>query len=292
MEETATIQSALKFYLQNEGLTIQQFSRISGINEDMLGRILNGNPSDLMEQLEQITAGMDLIEGWLDKQRHSEQLEEARSTLEQIEKWAAANTYLDLIVSSETQSIPEYIDFISAQEEDVYTVLFKMLQTANRHRINIDDLLDRFASYFPEQKHGFRVAINQQAMSETYVTFLTELAIYQLRQHRCEGIHLILQCLDFSIRINSEINIMECVNVFERFKHQAGWEAKQEFMDLLGKSNMIQFCLEMERQRLYQMVHQYGGMWNPNVIRQSMVLDEIINNYNKLNTERKEKNPI
>ncbi|MCJ8010231.1 aspartyl-phosphate phosphatase Spo0E family protein [Paenibacillus sp. KQZ6P-2] len=67
-------------------------------------------------------------------------------------------------------------------------------------------------------------------------------------------------------------------------------------MDLLKKSNATECLLEIERQRLYEMADQYGDIWNPNVIKQSMILDEIINNYNKIyhkmNIDKKHKNPI
>ncbi|MBB6020976.1 hypothetical protein HNR77_002057 [Paenibacillus sp. JGP012] len=42
----------------------------------------------------------------------------------------------------------------------------------------------------------------------------------------------------------------------------------------------LQKCIENARQRLYQMANQYTNLQHPEVIRQSMVLDELINEYN------------
>ena len=42
----------------------------------------------------------------------------------------------------------------------------------------------------------------------------------------------------------------------------------------------FQECIEKARQRLYQMANQYTSLQHPEVIRQSMVLDELINEYN------------
>ncbi|WP_434749338.1 aspartyl-phosphate phosphatase Spo0E family protein [Paenibacillus amylolyticus] len=42
----------------------------------------------------------------------------------------------------------------------------------------------------------------------------------------------------------------------------------------------LQECIEKARQRLYQIANQYPNLWHPEVIRQSMVLDELINEYN------------
>ncbi|MEI2283420.1 MULTISPECIES: aspartyl-phosphate phosphatase Spo0E family protein [Paenibacillus] len=42
----------------------------------------------------------------------------------------------------------------------------------------------------------------------------------------------------------------------------------------------LQECIENARQRLYQMANQYTSLQHPEVIRQSMVLDKLINEYN------------
>lgn len=42
----------------------------------------------------------------------------------------------------------------------------------------------------------------------------------------------------------------------------------------------IQECIEKARQRLYQIAKAHKELWHPEVIRQSMVLDELINQYN------------
>lgn len=43
----------------------------------------------------------------------------------------------------------------------------------------------------------------------------------------------------------------------------------------------IQKRIEGARNKLYLMERQHGGLLHPNVIRQSMRLDELINQYNK-----------
>jgi hypothetical protein len=44
---------------------------------------------------------------------------------------------------------------------------------------------------------------------------------------------------------------------------------------------IIQKRIEGARTKLYLMERQHGGLMHPNVIRQSMRLDELINQYNK-----------
>lgn len=43
----------------------------------------------------------------------------------------------------------------------------------------------------------------------------------------------------------------------------------------------IQECIEKARQRLYQIANSHTELMHPEVIRQSMILDELINEYNK-----------
>ncbi|WKL03899.1 aspartyl-phosphate phosphatase Spo0E family protein [Paenibacillus amylolyticus] len=54
----------------------------------------------------------------------------------------------------------------------------------------------------------------------------------------------------------------------------------------------IQECIEHAQQRLYQIAAQYAELWHPEVIRQSMVLDELINEYNNATRGRTNSNQL
>lgn len=54
----------------------------------------------------------------------------------------------------------------------------------------------------------------------------------------------------------------------------------------------IQESIEHARQRLYQIADQYAELWHPEVIRQSMVLDELINEYNNATRGRTNSNQL
>lgn len=49
----------------------------------------------------------------------------------------------------------------------------------------------------------------------------------------------------------------------------------------MNKPELIQKKIEGARTKLYMMERQYGGLLHPNVIEQSMRLDELINKYNR-----------
>ncbi|PYE42795.1 aspartyl-phosphate phosphatase Spo0E family protein [Paenibacillus barcinonensis] len=49
---------------------------------------------------------------------------------------------------------------------------------------------------------------------------------------------------------------------------------------MVRNSKTLQECIEKARQRLYHIASQYTDLQHPEVIRQSMELDELINEYN------------
>ncbi|WP_340007179.1 aspartyl-phosphate phosphatase Spo0E family protein [Paenibacillus sp. FSL K6-0276] len=49
----------------------------------------------------------------------------------------------------------------------------------------------------------------------------------------------------------------------------------------MNNPEIIKKRIEGARAKLYLMEREYGGLLHPNVIRQSMRLDELINQYNK-----------
>ncbi|WP_188541448.1 helix-turn-helix domain-containing protein [Paenibacillus segetis] len=58
-----TIRAELENYLKKNGITINQFSEVSGVNSGTISNIINGNRPVAMQQLDRITEGMGLAEG-------------------------------------------------------------------------------------------------------------------------------------------------------------------------------------------------------------------------------------
>ncbi|MBT2759709.1 helix-turn-helix transcriptional regulator [Paenibacillus sp. ISL-20] len=64
MEMTATIREQMEEFLHKNEMTINRFAEISGVNSGTLSNILNGNRPISMQQLDRITLGMGLEEGY------------------------------------------------------------------------------------------------------------------------------------------------------------------------------------------------------------------------------------
>lgn len=64
MEKLTTIREQLEEHLRKHGMTINRFADLSGVNSGTLSNILNGNRPISMQQLDRITSGMGLPDGY------------------------------------------------------------------------------------------------------------------------------------------------------------------------------------------------------------------------------------
>ncbi|MNW37141.1 hypothetical protein D3C74_141740 [compost metagenome] len=148
--------------------------------------------------------------------------EESRQTLEQFREWGIANTMLYRLMSGNLEVLTEYINYISSQEDEIFTAIYNIVQAANRFHYNIDSTLERFASHISVKVYENKIfEYNQQIMNEQYACLLVELAKYDLFNNRNKGIEFILQALHYSLKINSEKNIIRCMALFEKHRDQA-----------------------------------------------------------------------
>lgn len=162
--------------------------------------------------------------------------EDSKRTKEQFKEWAVANIMLYRLMSGDFEVLPKYLNFISSHEDELFTAIYKLVQSANRHSYNIDSVLDRFSSHISVRSYRNKIAeYDQQIMDEQYSCLLSELAKYHLSYNRNEGIQYILQALQFSIRINSEKSIVRCMVLFEKYRVHATSIEKSEFNNLASE---------------------------------------------------------
>ncbi|WP_231505481.1 transcriptional regulator [Paenibacillus massiliensis] len=165
-----------------------------------------------------------------------EDTEESRRVLGQFKEWAIANTMLYRLLSGDFEIIPEYLNYISAFEDEIPTAIFNVVKAANRYNFNVDFFLERFSSHISIRRYLNKIAeYNQQIMDEQYTCLLAELAKYHLSYNRNTGIQYILQALNFSLKIKSEKNIIKCLVLFERYRSKATHLEKLEFNNLANE---------------------------------------------------------
>ncbi|CAM3299124.1 helix-turn-helix domain-containing protein [Paenibacillus taichungensis] len=161
--------------------------------------------------------------------------EEAKQIIEQFSEWAVANTYLYRLMSGDVGVLNEYADYVSYREEEIFVAVRHIVQAANFYRLNVDNILDRFAPYIPYQSDKKDFGEYKPAiMKESYAQFLGELAVYRFNEGKDDisAIKILLEGLDISIKINSSKNIITCMSLFEQHRDCANLEQREKFKKL------------------------------------------------------------
>lgn len=136
---------------------------------------------------------------------------EAEQILTQFAEWAVANTYLYRVMSGEIDVIDEYADYIASQEDEIFVAVRHIVQAANLYGVNVDHILERFKAYIPYQSEKVEFGEYKPAiLKESYVQFLSDLAIYRFNQSKDTtlALNLVLKGLESSININSSKSII------------------------------------------------------------------------------------
>ncbi|MEK3682182.1 helix-turn-helix domain-containing protein [Paenibacillus sp. FSL R10-2736] len=179
---------------------------------------------------------LNLIKLYIDGSWIREDSEETRKILAQFKEWGQANTYLYRLLAGQQEVIPEYVEYISTQSNEIFMALYRIIQSANRYLWNVDHVLDRFSNYVLNKTDLKELGThNPQVIADQYARFLIELATYYLDNNRSGGVKLILLSLESSTKINSESIVMKCVDLFEQHRHEAEKEEKEQYKLLIRK---------------------------------------------------------
>lgn len=147
--------------------------------------------------------------------------EQARRTLRQFEEWAEANTFLYRLLSGDVQVLPDYVDYLTLREDEIYIGLCYIVQAANKFDLDIDDILEHFSDHLPLGIYKTEFGEYDQAMmNETYAMFLGDLGIYYLKKQRKDAIQTILAGLKMSAKIKSNRNMGTCITFLEHLSKQ------------------------------------------------------------------------
>ncbi|WP_251508177.1 transcriptional regulator [Paenibacillus polysaccharolyticus] len=169
-------------------------------------------------------------ESWI-----QEKDEEAARIIGQFTEWADANTLMYRLMSGEVDVLQEYTDYIALHEDEIFIAVLHITKAANLYHFNIDRILNRFSAYIPYQSEKTEFGEYQSViLKESYVHFLTDLAIYRFNENKdfTSAVNLTLEALKLSIIINSGKNIITCMSLFEQYRDFADAAAKEIFKKL------------------------------------------------------------
>nr|WP_151733864.1 helix-turn-helix transcriptional regulator [Paenibacillus tengchongensis] len=162
-----------------------------------------------------------------------EQDQEAKETIFMFQEWATANTYLYRVLDGQKEILDEYVEYISTKDDEIFFAVYKIVESANRYRWNVDHILDRFGVNFSYQEYS--TPVNQQMAADQYAVFLIEIAIYYLERNEYRGIQYLFKGLEFSCKINFKDNIIKCVNLFEQYRINASEDEIKQYKTLISE---------------------------------------------------------
>ncbi|SEK33459.1 hypothetical protein SAMN04488688_101491 [Paenibacillus sp. cl141a] len=157
--------------------------------------------------------------------------------IEQFKEWGKANKYLYQLMIGQVEILPEYINYISIKENEVFPALCNIMIAANRYDINVDQILERFEVYLTLKNQSSNIGtISRQINAERYTRLLSELGIYYLNAKNYDkGLQYILESLVSSITINSNKGMLRCMGLFEQFRDFSSLETQKRFKKLVSE---------------------------------------------------------
>ncbi|MEK4117915.1 helix-turn-helix transcriptional regulator [Paenibacillus sp. FSL W8-0919] len=161
--------------------------------------------------------------------------EQEQKILNQFHEWATANRYLYRLLSGDREVLPEYVEYISTREDEIFIALCNIVLAANRHKMQIDHVLEQFKDYivYKEQRNKI-TKINEQMTLNNYTRLLAELGIYYLNAKQYDrGLAYIVDSFEYSIRIRSDKGMLRCMGLFEQFRSYASAEIQQRYQELI-----------------------------------------------------------
>ncbi|WP_148466817.1 transcriptional regulator [Paenibacillus senegalimassiliensis] len=171
-----------------------------------------------------------------------EQDEMAARIIAQFTEWATINTLLYRLMSGELEVLEEYVSYVAVHEDEIFIAMCHIIQVANMHRINVDDIAEKFSGYIPYQVEDIIAgAYQRDIIKEAHARFYKDFAVYffNQKQNFTKALEYLLASLELSVRINSEKNILVCFTLFEKYREYASTDAKLKFKTLSSEVHEI-----------------------------------------------------
>ncbi|MGM1021030.1 MAG: DNA-binding protein [Bacillota bacterium] len=162
--------------------------------------------------------------GWfmgLDESGHEE--------VERFRFLAKANLYTIELLSGRRELLPEYVEFLHANDEELLPGLVGITEAANLNNWNIDDLLNDFARDI-EIFEGYEDRGNRVY----YVKLVNQLAIYYFKQEQYTvALNYVLVSLQSSGSVETDANFRTLVALFEAYRDLATSSQQEQYQTIL-----------------------------------------------------------
>ncbi|WP_083613441.1 helix-turn-helix domain-containing protein [Paenibacillus sp. P46E] len=162
------------------------------------------------EERNDYKTALEIVPLYMDGSWIQEDDEEAHRTLTQFQEWGTANTYLYRLMDGQMEVLNDYVEYVSTRENEIFTALFRIVQTANRYHWDVDHILTRFADYIPYRRYsGIYTKRNKQINDDEHARFRSELATYYLSRRRFGGNEIAMRSVDFTAEVDNERKVIK-----------------------------------------------------------------------------------
>ncbi|TKH45822.1 DNA-binding protein [Paenibacillus terrae] len=162
--------------------------------------------------------------GWfmgLDESGHEE--------VERFRFLAKANLYTVELLSGKRELLPEYVQFLHDNDEELLPGLVGIVEAANLNNWNIDDLLNDFAHDI-EIFEGYEDRGNRVY----YLKLVNQLAIYYFKQEQYTvALNYVLASLQFSVSVEADADFRTLVALFEAYRDLATSSQQEQYQTIL-----------------------------------------------------------
>jgi transcriptional regulator with XRE-family HTH domain len=157
--------------------------------------------------------------------------------INQFQEWAEGNRYIYQLMAGQFEILPDYLDYISTKENEIFPALCDIVTAANRYDMNIDYVLKEYESYFTYQEQSNRIGkVSKQVTDDRYVRLLAGLGTYYLKKDEfAKGIDFVLDSLRFSLEISDGRGMLRGVGLFEQYRDYASDTAIQQYKNLISE---------------------------------------------------------
>ncbi|MGN7762139.1 helix-turn-helix domain-containing protein [Paenibacillus sp. 22594] len=166
--------------------------------------------SCIYEEQGDYKTALELVPLYTDGSWIQEEGEDVNRIVIQFKEWGTANTYLLRLMDGQQDVLDEYVNFVSTRENEIFTALFRIVQTANRYQWDVDHILQRFSAYIPYRRYsGIFTKRNKQINDDHHARFRSELATYYLSRRRFGGKEIAMRSVDFTAEVDNERNVIK-----------------------------------------------------------------------------------
>ncbi|OWR26967.1 DNA-binding protein [Saccharibacillus sp. O23] len=175
---------------------------------------------------------MKYIEGYSDLSWFEDLDEIGIIEVKKFHYWAIANRFNLTILKGDPSVLGDYSRFLEEHPHEVLPSVLTILESANKHGFNIEEILEKFLpEMIEENKNNYyntSFSLNRQS------NFYYQLALYQTKNKNYNfAINFTLQALELSIRINNRFVSIQSVALFEELRSRALQEQIKEYENLI-----------------------------------------------------------